>query len=156
MNKVSDFILWECVSDLDVCIKQFSVCLLVLQGSILSTKMMDWATKFRFLWPKFKSGGQHNWGWRLDILDNFPSERGKYWTWRIIERIFVFTCLPCIFGYQFFLPWPQDFWSWWPPKLKSHFEACIVIEESVQQDKQSSCNKTIQNVDRSALSSSDT
>jgi hypothetical protein len=58
---------------------------------------------------------------------------------------------------NFFLPWPQDFWSWWPPKLKSHFDACIVIEgNSVQQDKQSGCNKTIQNVDRSALSSSDT
>jgi hypothetical protein len=53
--------------------------------------------------------------------------------------------------------WPHDFWSWWTPKLKSHFEACIVIEgNSVQQDIQSGCNKTIQNVDRSALSSSDT
>jgi len=55
-----------------------------LQGSILSTKMVAWATKFHLWRPKFKSGGQHdhqhNWGWRPEILDNFPSERGKYWT----------------------------------------------------------------------------
>jgi hypothetical protein len=32
-------------------------------------------------WPKFKSGGQRdhqrNCGWQPEILDNFPSERGK-------------------------------------------------------------------------------
>ena len=49
------------------------------QGSIFSTKMVNWATKFLFWRPKFKSGGQHdhqhtcNWGWRPEILDNFPS-----------------------------------------------------------------------------------
>ena len=30
------------------------------QGSILSTKMVAWATKFHLRLPKFKSGGQHD------------------------------------------------------------------------------------------------
>ena len=49
--------------------------------------MVAWETKFCFWWPKRKSGGQrdhqHNWGWWPEILDNFPSKRAKYWTWRL-------------------------------------------------------------------------
>jgi hypothetical protein len=40
---------------------------------------------------------------------------------QIIEKIFVFTCLPCIFGYQRISSrQPQlCWWSHWPPDL--HF-----------------------------------
>ena len=65
------------------------------QGSILSTKMVAWATKFHLRLPKFKSGGQHdhqhNSGWRTEILDNFPSERKilifQYQNWPTEEDI---------------------------------------------------------------------
>ena len=84
---------------------------------------MAWATKFRFGRPKLKSGGQcdhqRNWGWQPEILDKFPSERGRYLTFNIITGLQKRTLnlktlikslkeysfllfLPCIFGYQFF------------------------------------------------------
>jgi hypothetical protein len=44
----------------------------MIQRLILSTKMVAWATKFRFWRPKFKSGGQcdhqRNWGWPPVII----------------------------------------------------------------------------------------
>jgi hypothetical protein len=87
-----------------------------------------WATKFCFWRPKCKSGGQrdhqHNWGWRLEILNNFPSEREKYWTWRLIkslkEYLFLLVYLVSL-ATNFVLLWPPDFWSWWlklPTKIK--------------------------------------
>ena len=66
--------------------------------------------------PKCKSGGQRdhqlNWGWRLEILDNFPSEREKYWTWRLIkslkEYLFLLVYLVSL-ATNFVLLWPLEF-----------------------------------------------
>jgi hypothetical protein len=116
-----------------------------LQGSILSTKMVTWATKFRNWLPKFKSGSQYcqwrNWNYRPEIAFGFTLTTLLAGLTSTISTLLMVDDFDCLFApvtlspflfkkFDNFNCWDTKMVTWatkfrnWLPKFKSGSQYC--------------------------------